>query len=82
MVGRAESASVGDPPSAAGREVDAGAGFRGAGGVDAGLKRAVRFDAGRHGMQRVPLGEGGEYELETWPLYGVGCDWSRHGKAS
>ena len=41
------------------------------------LKRAVRFDAGRYGVQQVPLGETGGFELETWPLYAVGCDWGK-----
>jgi hypothetical protein len=49
--------------------------------LEKGLKRAVRFDAGRHGVQRVSMGAAGEYELETWPLYGVGCEWSRRGRA-
>lgn len=43
------------------------------------LERAVRFDAGRHGVQHVPLGEAGGFELESWPLYAVGCDWEKVG---
>lgn len=39
------------------------------------LKRAIRFDAGRYGVQNVPLGEAGSFELETRPLYAVGCKW-------
>ena len=46
------------------------------------LWRAVRFDAGRYGVQRVSLGDAGSYELETWPLYAVGCDWQRRENAT
>lgn len=34
-----------------------------------GLRRALRFDAGRANSRRVTLPGGGEYELETLPLY-------------
>lgn len=38
-----------------------------------GLRRALRFDAGRANSRRVALPEGGDYELETLPLYAAAC---------